>query len=99
MKQKSNDSSDLVTKKILSDELSLFKVGIDITLDEMKIEIDDKARGYRDEILTKLDGVMGELQTIREDAVIGGHHTSKIREQVHDHEKRLKHLEQTTQVA
>ena len=59
MKQK-NISSDLVTKGYL-----------DIIIDEAKRDIDEKAREYRDEILTRLDGAMGELESRRENDVIG----------------------------
>lgn len=78
MKQK-NNSSDLVTKGFLEVKLQ---------------EVDDNARKYRDEILTKLDGVMGELKTMREETTIGAHQVFELREQVDSHEERITHLEE-----
>lgn len=50
--KKQVDLSDLVTKDFLETKLE---------------QVDEKARDYRDEILTKVDEVMGELQTMREE--------------------------------
>lgn len=86
--KKNSVASELVTKSFLRSEL-----------DDLKKEIDEKAQGYRDQILTKLDGVMGELQTIREDNVIGTHQTSQLREEVDNHEKRIRNLEKVQQTA
>ena len=61
--------------------------------------MDENAAKYRDEILTKLDGVMGELQAMREENTVGAHQTRELREQVNDHEKRIEHLEKTQQIA
>ncbi len=77
MKQKI-DFSDLVTKSYLNDVVK---------------GIDEKAQGYRDEILTKMDGVMGELQAMREENSVGTYQTSQLREEVDGHEKRIKTLE------
>ncbi|GEM_PF-3415336 len=85
MKQKNADQ-DVVTK-------GFFKSILEIELNEVKQEIDEKAKEYRDQILTKLDGVMGELESMREDAVIGTHQISELRKQGADHEKRIKRLE------
>lgn len=38
---------------------------ITFQLDKAKREIDDSARGYRDDVLTKMDGVVGELEDSR----------------------------------
>ncbi len=58
---------------------------------------DGRNKLYRDEILTKLDRAMGELETIREDSVIGIHQMRELREEVDDHVKRIKVLEGRTQ--
>lgn len=79
MKQK-NDSSELVTKGFLEIKLQ---------------EFDENAKEYRDEILTKLDGVMGELKTMREETTFGAHQVFELREQVDNHEGRITHLEET----
>lgn len=75
---KKDDSSQPVTKKYLDDSLKKFATKDDlkrfatkIDLDRLRDEIDDNAKKYRDDVLTKLDGVMGELQTMREENTIG----------------------------
>jgi len=61
---------------------------------EGKIErSDENAEKYKDEILAKMDEVMGELGVMREDNTIGSGQTSQLREQVEDHDKRIKNLE------
>ena len=47
------NSSDIVTK-----------VFLEIKLDKLKQEIDDNARDYKDEILSKLDGIVADLETM-----------------------------------
>lgn len=50
MKQK-NDSSEFVTKGFLKSELKR-------ELDALKNEVDENARNYRDQILTRIDGLI-----------------------------------------
>lgn len=42
-------------------------------LDEALEIQDEKSRGYRDQILTGLDKVVEELESIREENIIGNH--------------------------
>jgi uncharacterized membrane protein len=86
--KKKNTSLDLVTETHLA-----------IKLDELNLKVDDKARLYRDQILTKLDQVMGKLQNIREDNIVGTHQVRQLRKDVENHSKRLVKLEQTPQIA
>lgn len=79
MKQK---GTDLVTKDFLEEKLS-----------KVKSELRNELRVYHDEIMTKLDEIVGELQTMREENTIGAYQTPEIRNQVEDHERRLKRLE------
>lgn len=87
MKQKGS-YADIVTKGYLEQKL-----------EETKRDIDDSAKGYRDEVLTKLDKVMGELETMREENTIGFSQLNGMQKQVTSHEKRIKKLEQVPQVA
>nr|MBI5455703.1 hypothetical protein [Candidatus Levybacteria bacterium] len=93
--KKYNNSSQPVTKTDLENALKRFATKDDlkrfatkIDLDRLRVEIDDNAKKYRDDVLTKLDGVMGELQTMRGENTIGTYQTREIREQVDNHEKR-----------
>lgn len=81
MKQKV-DLSHLVTKSYL---------------DEVVRGIDEKAQRYRDEILAKMDEVMGELGVMREENTIGSHQTSQLRDTVENHKKRIKNIEKIQQ--
>lgn len=93
MKQK-NDSSKNATKGDL--ELLARSLRKELLQLEERIEsLDENARKYRDEILTKLDSVMGELKTMREETTIGAHQVFELREQVDNHEERISHLEES----
>lgn len=107
MKQKS--SSKLLTKDELKIEIKnleerlgdrlVSKALLRYELDKQKQELDDNAKKYRDEILGKLDKVVGELETMREDRKLAVHQTSELREEIENHEKRIKRLEKVQQTA
>lgn len=61
-----------------------------IDLDEAFEAYDEKNRGYRDQILTGLDRVMKELETIREETTVG---VNQVTEKVDEHEQRITKLE------
>lgn len=61
-----------------------------IDLDEAFEVYDEKNRGYRDQILTGLDRVMKELETIREETTVG---VNQVTEKVDEHEQRITKLE------
>ena len=96
MKKKNKSSSDLVTKAFLEVELEVMETKIDIKLDQMEKRIDYNAQKYRDQILTKLDGVSKELEQTREDRIVGENQT---KEKLGNHEKRIRKLEQFQQIA
>lgn len=84
------------TKADLRRELTALEkkiVRVDIKLESLGRDVDEKARKYRDEILSRIDDVMGQLETLREENVIGAHQTREFREQVDGHERRLVRLE------
>lgn len=80
------------TKLDLKSETGILK----IEFHEAFEQYDEKNRGYRDEILTGLDKVMKELETIREDNIVGTHQIRELRVDVDSHEKRISSLEQAT---
>ncbi len=51
--------------------------------------MDEKARGYRDEILNKMDYIVRELEKSREYKLIGDYHT---KENFDNHEERIKKI-------
>ena len=78
-----------VTKKSLFSQI--------LTLEEKIEKVDDKNKKYKDEILTGLDKVMNELQTMREEDAAGTLQLLRLREDVDGHEKRLSKLESIPQ--
>ena len=94
MKRK-NTLSENATKG----DLVILKQELKQEMRGLKKEIDEKAQSYRDQILSKLDETMGELGTMREENIIGSGQTSQLRDNVEDHEKRIKHLEKAQPTA
>lgn len=84
------NKTDVVTRIMLQQELRQLK-------SELKAEIGEEMKQYKDEILTKMDEVVGKLDAIREDNEIGSYQTRELREQVDNHEKRLTKLEKPSQ--
>ena len=52
---------------------------------------------YKDEVMTKLDDISGQLENLQEDKDLSIHQTEELREQVNGHEGRIKRLEKTQQ--
>lgn len=108
MKQKKAPPSKNATKRdlellerTLRSELLKLDVKVERrfeSVEERIEESDENAIKYKDEILTKLDGVMGELQTMREENTVGTYQISEVKEQVDNHEKRIQHLEKPQQI-
>lgn len=92
MKQRINTTKDLATKTDLKKVEKSLRAEL-LRLEEKVENVDENAKKYRDDILKKLDGVMGELQTMRDENTIGTYQTRELREQADDHEKRIVHLE------
>ncbi|MBU3978216.1 hypothetical protein KKE68_00765 [Patescibacteria group bacterium] len=63
--------------------------------DKLRTEFKEEFRKYRDENMTRLDEVMGELQAIREDNTIGTYQIRELRTDVDEHEKKIKKIEKT----
>lgn len=65
-------------------------------LADTEARIDENARQYRDQILNKMDGIVGELAQIREDRLFDEHDKVGLQEKVDNHEKRIGKLEAHT---
>lgn len=95
MKQSKNDSQPATKTELhnvrddLRGEIRGVETRMDIKMERMEGRIDDKARGYRDEVLIKMDQVIGELQTMREDQTIVNHQTTQALKRLDDHEVRI----------
>lgn len=73
------------------------KIEIKFNTEEILTKVDKNARKYKDEILAKMDEVMGELGVMRDENTIGSGQTSQLRDTAEDHEKRIKNLENLPQ--
>ena len=68
MKQK-NNSSDITTKQ----DLLILKSELKQEMGETEQRLDGKFQKYRDEVLTKLDDISGQLEGLREDKLLSIH--------------------------
>ena len=80
-------------KELLRDLLPAIDIRMDIKLEAMERRIDDRARQYNSEILTKFDSWAGELESAQIDRTISTSRFAKLSDKVKDHEKRIKKLE------
>lgn len=87
-----------VTHEDLKKELQIFKKEFKEELKEelkteLKEEMDQMFQKYTNDVLNKFDQVMREMELVREDRELAVYQTREIRDQVENHEKRLKKLE------
>jgi predicted nucleic acid-binding Zn-ribbon protein len=94
--------NDYVTKQDLKETFKEFRIEllkellpaldarIDIKLEAMERRIDDRARKYNSEILTRFDSWAGALETANIERTVTSKQISKLSDKVSDHEKRLK---------
>lgn len=92
----SNKTANYVTEDYLDRKLFTFKRELK---EEIVGEIDGKNEKYKDEVMTKLDDISGQLEDLQEDKVLSIHQTEELRGKVDNHEERLKNLEKVQQVA
>jgi len=102
MKRKTNSirpawAKDFVTKGYLDQKLDKFvtKDYLDERLDEMDEKLDKKLTKFRDDILTAVDGVMGELKDMREEQTLVSGKFSEHTDTLENHESRLQKLEKS----
>ncbi len=79
---KISNSQNLVTKNFLEEKL-----------DRLENKINDKLTKFKDTILTAIDPLLQELEQRREDREIATYQTEQIRDQLSNHEKRIKKIE------
>ena len=94
---KCTTASEPVTKQDLQIALKefaeLLMIRIDIKLENMERRIDDRARLYNSEMLTRFDSWAGELEAAQIDRTISTSRFAKLSDKVKDHDKRIKKLE------
>lgn len=67
--------------------------------DEVTRRLEETMLGVKDTLLNAVDGYTKELEENRQDRTLAAHQTASLRENVNNHEKRIKHLEKTQQAA
>lgn len=77
----------------IDDKLVRLENRIDTKLDKLRTDIDDNARTYRDETLTKMDGIVKELETERIERALKIKEDEEVKNKVNNHEKRITKLE------
>ena len=92
--------------KLLKHDISLVRRELGLLRDELKgdtrkaIELVEARMGknfesYRDDVLTKFDAVMKELESMREESTLGLYQTNNLSKKIDGHEKRIAKLEST----
>lgn len=79
--------------QVIREEITASEVRMDIKLEKLKFEIKDNVKSFRNDIFTKMDSVMSELEKMREDQTVKVHNDVQLKKRVDDHEKRIKKLE------
>lgn len=82
------DQTDV--RKIIADELKKTKPD---WVEKITRKVTESVAKFKDEILTVLDKVIGELKTIREEQIIMSGRQSEHSDTIEDHDTRLKKLE------
>lgn len=67
---------------------------LEFKLTDLEQRIDNKAQGYRDQVLTSNDKLAKTLETIREDLEIGNF---QMKREINNHDKRIKNIEKIQQ--
>ncbi|MBI4098031.1 MAG: hypothetical protein HY426_03240 [Candidatus Levybacteria bacterium] len=63
-------------------DIKLAIISLEEKLEKRFSQIDENAKKYRDDILTKLDPVVAEIESARLDRELGASQTSQLREQI-----------------
>lgn len=82
--------SDLKSTK---EELKLNIVDLELKMNEKFEDNDKKSRGYRDEILTRIDSFAKRVVDLEEESEVGTFQIDKLLKKSADHEKRILKLE------
>jgi len=100
--QKTITVSEDILRKIFSEELRKelgeelknysTRYELDSKLEKLKREIDDNAREYRDQILTKMDAIVGDYDQMREDNIFRDKEIKNLQEKVDQHDREIAHL-------
>lgn len=100
--KKKNVRNESITRSVLREELEIIREGLnkELTryatkeeLSKLKDEMNENFRKYRDEVLSRMDFFIKDMEINREDRDLAVHQTRELGEKVDNHEKRIKKLE------
>lgn len=102
MKQKKS-SAEYITKSFFERSITQLLQGIrreiEFSAETVIEKLERKMQEHNDANLTRLDKIVKELENMREDRIIGDNQSKQVRQQVDNHEKRIKRLEVTQAAA
>lgn len=90
---------NLLSENATKGDLLILKQDIKQEMQALVSGLDEKNEKYKDEVLTKLDDISGQLGDLQEDKVLSIHQTEELRERIDGHEKRIKNMEKAQQTA
>ncbi len=98
MKQINDDQTPVTQaflRETLKKEFSNYptKVDMKIEMDQLEMRVDNRAKMYRDQILTKMDQIIGELAQMREEREFERFDKKTLEKKVASHEERITKLE------
>lgn len=79
--------------------LSILEMRVALKFDDFARRIDENAQKYRDQILNSNDKVVKELETMREENIVGSHQVLRLNKKVGNHGKRISKIEKAQQTA
>ena len=77
-------------EKTMKNEFSAHKIARELRLDNQQEQTKELITGFKDEILGAVDGVMHEIETMRQENII----STDMKRQVNEHEERLETVEE-----
>lgn len=92
-----NISNQLATKADLEKTTKKLREEIKVSAEETVKRLEETIIGVKDILMNTMDSFAKNIEENREDRILAVHQTSKFREKVDNHEKRITSLEKAQQ--
>lgn len=83
------DKNTQDTNKLINSKFTALNIKLDLFKDEIDERFEDKLKVYRNEVVGFKDEVVGELQKLRDEVSVTGHHYEKTNKRVDKIDKHL----------
>lgn len=94
--KKKTDDNDVVTNEYFREAKDKFRDEMASLIDRSEERVTRNLKIYiQDTVVSKLDWIVGEIQTMRQEQTIANQHFDDLQGQVETNEKRVKKLEET----